>query len=149
MKKLLFATLFCLITLYAVQAQTKEETITWLQEKLKKNVTLNCYECEGVNYDVQVSECFITIKYSVLQNSGKKYVGLKDIIPIQGVELSVNDIKMKDKSSSVTHIDSEGNATYGFSTALNLRKADENLFPRLQKAVDHLATFCPKKQETF
>lgn len=36
MKKLLFALLLCLITSYAVQAQTKEETITWLTEKMMK-----------------------------------------------------------------------------------------------------------------
>ena len=30
-----------------------------------------------------------------------------------------------------------------------IRKSEEGIYERLQKAFEHLATFCPKKKETF
>ena len=34
-------------------------------------------------------------------------------------------------------------------SSIILTKGEDNLYERFQKAVDHLATFCPKKAEAF
>ncbi|MDB5206106.1 MAG: hypothetical protein JWR72_1181 [Flavisolibacter sp.] len=63
MKKLLIILcLFVSIANYA-QAQTKEETITWLQQKLQKYSTGGSME----NIVVKVSECSITFSYTYLR----------------------------------------------------------------------------------
>ena len=32
---------------------------------------------------------------------------------------------------------------------ISLRNGENDIYTRIQKALDHLATFCPKKSETF
>jgi hypothetical protein len=35
------------------------------------------------------------------------------------------------------------------ASTIEILRCEDEIFERLQKALDHLATFCPKKKETF
>ncbi len=144
MKKLLFALLLCFITSYAVQAQTKEETITWVNQKLQTYLYLDWFGATTEDLTIKVTECFITINFTYVANERNKRPGQYYIIPTDGVEFGERKINMKNGTESIR-------SESGFinSASFGIKIGEENLLERLNKAVTHLATFCPKKQETF
>jgi len=140
--------LFCLITSYAAQAQTKEETITWLQEKIQNYIYFDGPMGEAENITVTVNECFIIINY-MLTTTYSSYPNQYLIIPTAGVSLD-KEIGMKNGIESIRYRTFDNNEQLSNRTLLFfVKSSEENLYERLQKAVDHLATFCPKKKETF
>jgi len=74
MKKLLFAALFCLVTSFTAQAQTKEETIAWLTEKLMKTGFFT-YTYYGFIEDVKIDTAQFDENFLILKGStkGDKY----------------------------------------------------------------------------
>lgn len=152
MKKKLFVLLLCFMASYALQAQTKEETISWLQEKLQKYIVVGE---KAKNVKVIVNECFITISYDENEyytngNLYKTFNNQYEIIPTSGILVGINiNAKNKIKSIRCLREKSFENERFIWSSYFNITEGEENLYERLQKAVDHLATFCPQKQETF
>lgn len=71
-----------------------------------------------------------------------------DIIPTIGVIVS-NGFEMKDRIESIRDRGRTKNGLTYWSIGIRIKNGEEKLYERLQKAVDHLATFCPKKKETF
>jgi len=156
MKKLLFALLLCFITSYAVQAQTKEETITWLQEKLQKYIYYDYYGWKAEDISVKVSECSITVQYTLIEPpivGNQKYHNQYYIVPTTGLYFDQGGrdilISMKDEVASIRNKERGNDEELTKYIFMYITPGEEKLKERLQKAVDHLATFCPKKQETF
>lgn len=140
--------LFAFLSLvFTTSAQTKEETITWLTEKLSKNaycgtakitiVTIN--ECEMI---------FSSIDEPTKWSQGKVY---RITVP-----------------TSITSLGNFGQLQYSFDAAkiyngitqstykqrstdsyLYIQEGEENLKNRIEKALKHLSTFCKKKEEVF
>ena len=151
MKKLLLILCLFVSVVNHAQAQTKEETIAWLQEKLQKYVTYS----EG-NYSenllVSVTDCLITIKYtrmvhSILKgftNDGEYFT----MFPTANL-LFDGEIHMKDDVESIRWGNDDKRYRFINRSIFKIIAGEEKLIERLQKAVDHLATFCPKTKETF
>jgi uncharacterized protein (UPF0262 family) len=148
MKKLLFT--FCLFVAFAsnTKAQTKEATITWLQEKLQKYAYGDGWGSKFEDLSVKVSECAITFRFTLKDSKGT-WTDQYYIIPTTGVIFDKYFLSMKDRIKSIKMKYASDNEILESGTRILITKGEENLYERLQKAVDHLATFCPKKQETF
>jgi hypothetical protein len=142
--KSLFILILFLVVTPKVQAQTQEETIAWLQEKLQKYVNLNCINCTGENIKVEVENCAIMISYSISE------MVTKTLIPTINFGLSKNGFfEMKNEVATIRRTNYKGDVTFDNRSSLYIRLGEENLYERVQKAVAHLATFCPKKKEAF
>ncbi len=165
MKNTIIIASFFLLSTFSY-GQTKEETISWLKEKLEKHFYVFPRECKlGCEYtfqSVEINEC--EIKYNIKywwRFSGGTTDGYTYIIPTQ--DLRINDGKLYLNYEGITKI--QTSSTYSDKTGESLskpykvRKNDEfgintsgevDLNERIQKAITHLATFCPeKKKETF
>uniref|UniRef100_UPI00404B80C0 hypothetical protein n=1 Tax=Flavobacterium sp. TaxID=239 RepID=UPI00404B80C0 len=120
-------------------AQTKEETITWLKEKLGK------YMMESKFYTtirlVSIDECKIVFSYSF---DDTKYI---EILPTSINEINNGHFRY---SSNVASNQREGHELkYDNMSNLQLGYREDKIEERVEKALKHLATFCPKKTETF
>lgn len=151
MKKLLI--ILCLFASIAnhAQAQTKEETIAWLQEKLQKYIYYDMFGSKGEDIRVKVSECFITITFTRATRENQepvKYHNQYFIIPTDGAQLGFY-IEMKGGVESIRSKQYDHTERFTKTADVHITEGEENLTNRLQKAVDHLATFCPKTKETF
>lgn len=159
MKKIIYLLAFILagtVTAYRAQAQTKEETITWLSEKLKLglhadsraycNITLEgLTECEMT---VSITDC-----YRGSSTFGKKTTYT---LPVHGIRLGITRAKFSSgivertvfrynhKAIKSSDGQDEEWSVFEFDT-----EKEENLKDRMHKAFEHLATFCPKKEEAF
>lgn len=138
---------FCLFNLNSY-AQTKEETISWLQEKLSKYIVYDL-NFENLNLLINVSSCNITIDYTYYNqyiHESQKYI-VK--IPTDGVTIENGKINVTGERITEQDI---ARGTSKFINSLeffNLKEGETDLQNRVQTALDHLATFCPKKKETF
>ena len=122
------------------QAQTKEETIKWIKEKLEKYAFME-------NEVIKINECEIVIKRFV--EGTNKNLWDEITLPTNPVSFSTfhfyfnshivkylsSDTKKKDYKNSVDYV-------------MNFSRED-NLGERFLKALQHLNTFCEKKNETF
>ena len=121
------------------QAQTKEETISWLKEKLSKY--MYAWDVSNIRLE-SIDECKIVFNYT------SSYTSWQQILPT-----SITGINDKGKflySASVASTQNQGKeAFFQEYSLLNLEEREENLRARVEKALKHLATFCPKKQEAF
>ncbi len=146
------------------QAQTKEDTIAWLKEKLEK-----CLEGNGYSYGSEtkvftkynknvklesINECEFIISY----DQGKDRI--KVVFPTR-IKSFIYDnweegLPKRDffdySAAVVKKINlSNSNKIYYSSSNYDVYIAirEENILERIEKALKHLATFCPKKQEIF
>ncbi|MFA5298251.1 MAG: hypothetical protein WC389_08610 [Lutibacter sp.] len=147
MKKNIAIALLCLFTTISY-GQTKEETISWLDQKLKTYLYMHWFDAYAEDVTININECFITIRYSNCydeKNGTKnKTAGQYYQIPTDGVEIGSGNIEMK---NGIESIRCESGLIY--YTSFAIKQGEENLQERINKAVAHLATFCPKKKETF
>ena len=134
------------------QAQTKEETITWLKEKLGKYLTQQFIkDIEYRNFQfVSIDECEIKVTF---EQKVKGYINrpfeLKTLIfPTTDLQYR-SDWGIFYKNDVVKEIDSKGEINYSSHTFIEITQREENIQERIQKAIAHLATFCPKKTEAF
>ncbi|MGV8946386.1 MAG: hypothetical protein ACOH1N_08160 [Lutibacter sp.] len=153
MKKYIAIALLCLFTTISY-GQTKEETISWLKEKIEKNLE-NRFESKGGYVHardlklIDITACEIIISYTT---EGRGAFGVHTYVfqlPTEGVTIDyrygfsygAEKIAMK----------SDGEVYHKYNTERNfaIRNGEDDLLERIQKALDHLATFCPKKKETF
>lgn len=146
MKKIVLSLAF-LSLVFTASAQTKEETITWLTEKLSKNaycgtakisiVTIN--ECEMV---------FSTIDEPTKWSQGKVYritapTSITSLGRFGQLQYSFDAAKIYNGMTQSTY---KQNSTDSY---LYIQEGEENLKNRIEKALKHLNTFCKKKEETF
>lgn len=142
--------LICLIGLFMLagtqytQAQTKEETIEWIKEKLEKYGGWG----NGAFYtDVEVNPCYISFVRVFVDLSGKARLsfnpslikewtvgGNKTYIETDAKAIEKYDLKDLDKS---------------FQNYFMLQNREPEIHERMIKALLHLATFCEQKKEAF
>lgn len=162
--KVLKTFLLCLAMMYAGNSfgQTKEETISWIKEKLLNNTLLHSprYTVEGGNnkFSLQsIDECTIVYRYERYFEDGRPSLVYEEQLPIAKIKidsyLSSNGKVFLLASSTDEEVVRGKNLTQGTnyltkSSIIEVPNTD-NLHERMTKALNHLATFCPKKKETF
>lgn len=157
----------CLLSMNS-HAQTKKETISWLKEKLDKCIgfsnDLGAYDNKGLfamNYygtkgkpdnkiqTILIDECKLEIKLLV-KSSGdsRELVPVTFVLPINGIKI-IQDGYFLYNSNIAFYTIKEKEYYKNLIYDVYLQNKEENIYERLQTALDHLATFCPKKKETF
>ncbi|MCU7619183.1 hypothetical protein NZ698_18545 [Chryseobacterium sp. PBS4-4] len=144
MKKLFTICLMMAVPVLA-NAQTKEETISWLKEKLASCLSLSNYYTDLKI--ISINECEIIVKYNNPQKDGSPSYHTVTI-PTEGIIISK---KIESELSTIKHFWHWNSTTYYYKEAevINVRECETDIYTRLQKAINHLNTFCPKKKETF
>jgi hypothetical protein len=192
MKKLTL--LFCLIAATVTQAQTKEETINWLQEKFEKylkpaDCEVKVYGVRGIEwcaflddpekYDlkIQINECEIQLILNCSYNHN--YAGERKLannyrssvtLTMPTTDLSRFDLFGPEYHAAVIRINGTVNNEYdddngirqnvvrkkwnndkalSVGNFIRIENGETNIEARIEKAIRHLATFCPKKKEAF
>ncbi len=170
MKTTKFKNLFLIAIFFLLSSisygQTKEETISWLKEKLEKHFYEFPQKCLiGCTYtfqSVEINECEIKYKIKYFWGfSGGTTEGYTYIIPTQDLKISDGKLYLQYNGITITQTSS----TYKDKTGGSLHEpykirvlkefgintsGEVDLNERTQKAITHLATFCPeKKKETF
>jgi hypothetical protein len=171
MKKLLTICLL-MAMVFTVNAQdkkpTKEETISWLKEKLGNylegdycNPTIIWNKYEVQNFDI--NECEILIKLKYTTNNLRGYTEYYDMtIPTKNMEFNqlghaetnIKAIKkILTKTTKSEFEDNIGKVYFSDNTKCQIKvrfDREENLQSRINTALKYLASFCPeKKKETF
>lgn len=128
------------------QAQTKEETIEWLKDKLERYSNLNRdFDCCSNLKLLNVTECEITYSYSLSYLDGTKGEILVSF-PTYRLVLTEEGQGMKFKAKSqIIRVTERGKITYT-SEDVNviIVNREENIYERIKKAIDYLGTFCTK-----
>lgn len=130
----------------ALKAQTKEETISWLREKLEKYLEgENAYESNIKLASLNECEFVVTFHF---KNS---YYDLDATVTMPTNIKSIGDEGILQYDSEVVKLDyGQNGISYSHqSRIVKIRKGEDNIYERITKALQHLATFCPKKKEAF
>jgi hypothetical protein len=127
--------------------QTKEETITWLKEKLGQHMEGHS-RVEDIRL-VYINECEMTFTYVV--NFGTAGIqNRKLIMPINLNFTFSPDGKLYFSSDVVQDINTDkGWVSYYSNSTFKLANREADIRNRVEKALKHLATFCEKRKETF
>jgi hypothetical protein len=159
MKKLLF----CLL-MFATStslAQTKEETIEWLKEKLDVAAEVSgyyAYSPKQIDW-IHINECEMEIRYSYKHSNIKYDYTL--YIPLKGLGINYDDefaldydgIKKVDNGASDQEGWSVGSKDADYFTRytdyIKINETEPNLHERIIKAINHLSTFCVEEEEPF
>jgi len=122
------------------QAQTKEETIAWIKEKLEKYGGWNEIISTATFINVNVSPC----KISFTQTNSKVEETRKSFNPSHAKSWSIYGNAI---TADANIIDlGDGRAVNNFF----LKNGESNIHERMTKALLHLATFCEEtKNEAF
>ncbi len=169
-KRTLVFALFTLLVSFKGYTQdsqpTKEETITWLKDKLTKHFKnlkpvnnnygwILSYSLESV--DVKECEIIYKVSYST-PFSGGTITKITYTIPTKGLKiyssyfgLNYDGIKEEETSSISSGGRRNEVGTDYISSLQNYFgincSGEEDLANRIQKAITHLATFCPEKEK--
>jgi len=168
MKKHIILLCMLIFTTTMVQAQTKEQTIDWLKEKLTKyfqndEAHRNILSGHWTLKEVVIDECEILFKCSYYWGFSGGTTELYNVVmPTQGLTLSTNDNcfslnyeGIKKTMTATTYRGGSGlNETSSFMNTREMfrinSKGEVDLIMRIQKAITHLAEFCPAKpKEVF
>lgn len=148
MKKIVTICLL-LATAFPVKAQTKEETISWLKEKLEKYLHSKYNvvdESARMIKSININECTINliIKY---ESTGDEF---EEVLPTNGLIINDDNFSHQNEMLIFRDITHKGEIKYyKVFTNIYLVEGEPDLRTRVKKALDHLATFCPKKKEIF
>lgn len=140
------------------QAQTKEETIDWITEKIiKYGLPLGPIDEAGVS----VTPCSIVIPL-INVSDGDTITEQKVSFPVTAVSSVVNDkegqniiITLKSKSAFYEMTAYDFNVANHRETGRSdtnevyITNSEVNLAQRMEKALKHLASFCEQKKEAF
>lgn len=130
------------------QAQTKEETIKWIKEKLEKYGGGENYGCTNVS----VSPCNISFVYESSKNNCE-YNFNPSKTKLWTVGSNKDVIYADAKIIQYHYIYFQGQTTDGNKgerADLYIRNGESNIHERMAKALLHLATFCEEtKKEAF
>ncbi len=138
----LLAICLCSLNSYG---QTQEETINWLKDKLT-----SCLVPTEAGNEIKIiyfNECQFEYQI-VLKNNETHYT--QYIVPITNIVITDKG-EIKNKSVVIKRFSSDNHTSeFVYKTFFSgIRNCEEDIYGRLQKALDHLSTFCPKKKETF
>ncbi|ANI87927.1 hypothetical protein A9P82_00495 [Arachidicoccus ginsenosidimutans] len=131
---------------FAVKAQetkpTKEETITWIKEKLEKYIPV----ADGLkNFQIlKIDETEVIYKYTDTYCDEKVNFPISDIKSVEIGNDGSNYIFFNSKSVHRAYC-SNGNSYYSY---VKIYAGEADICTRLEKAFKHLASFAQKK-ETF
>ncbi|WP_333624575.1 hypothetical protein [Sphingobacterium siyangense] len=134
------------------QAQTKEETIKWIKEKLEKynvDVVKKNFKMESIS----ITPCNIELYVSYYNELYEKIVYTTHSFPTNPI--SFDDLNIWFKSNVVRYeinVDADGdgkNDVHFVKHVPFIGDKENNLCERMAKALQHLNTFCEKKKETF
>ena len=120
---------------------SKEQTISWLTETLKKHISGNDYT-RGLTI-VNIDECRLIFDYSNIV--GRKY---REIIPTDIASINkYNQFTYKkdiciSKSYAFGMIQENDETTYENHSFLRINTKDENLISKIAYAMKHLAGYC-------
>lgn len=170
MKKVFLAILFIFLCIGLVNAQTKEETISWLKEKLGSylkgddvsNIKLERLdECE---FKISFTHTFRSTheSYPFGYTIYKRYYECTAPTSIKNISNKI-EFSSKAVKEITTGEWSEYNSVGTFRNGgslnsftnfydyiyLEIEEREVGIRERVQKAFNHLATFCPKKKEIF
>lgn len=164
---LLFLMVIVTATGHAQKAPGKEETIAWLKEKLEKcldgTYTFAYRTNNGpwipdgklTNLTLEsINECEFVIRYTKGDKNFKALfptdiAGIKDVFKGTDVPVECTTFFYKAKvirKDDLTENSSEYTSDIG---GINIALLEDDIYLRIEKAMKHLATFCPKKKETF
>ncbi len=134
-------TLFFMAGMQNAQAQTKEETIAWIKEKLEKYGGYT--SGSSVYTNVNVSPCLISYVEKINDKIYPAHFNPSKAQWTNDVDFAViADPKVITKTSV-------GGTTYQ-ALILHIREGESKLRDRMVKALNHLATFCEEtKNEAF
>jgi len=153
MKKSILLILTCLLMLVSAQntqAQTKEETIDWLKEKIKK--TGGFSDDDYVTKIIRVTPCEISYE---IKNSKEKVKIVSFPVKVNWETITYKRQHMANPPMGITSATSadivqyKSNGKISYSCCATFKNIEENLTERIIKALRHLASFCEKKKETF
>lgn len=118
-------------------AQTKEETISWLKEKLQANISPGGSSFKEITiHSVNECEIVITLKLGEAKWKYMLPTKIKNIIqPGFQYEDEVVLLEIDDKAP--------------IKSKFCFLQLEENLRAEVVKAMNHLATFCEKKKGAF
>lgn len=138
--------------------QTKEETITWLKEKLNKYIYLNAQNFGGkMSYNLKlesIDECYFTYSYDIkVTRSDGEADHRTYIIPTKGIMINRDSFGYASiifKNDVITHTSKiKPNELKRYLLEIYIINGEDDIFNRLIKGFEHLSTFCPKTKETF
>lgn len=126
------------------QAQTKEETIAWIKEKLESS-TEGAYGPQSNLKVKTITECTITYTYT---KEGGEY---EETIPVKNATINNDEYKAFKYPGEMVLNKNLTKGTQRFYNISDLRivEREANLRERFLKALNHLATFCVEKKQTF
>lgn len=132
----------CLLTVlsFTVNAQTKEETIKYVEDQLRSNWT---------GMDIKVTPCEISVFYIERDGNNYQVIMPTDILKIDVYGSGLTEEACINAVNNVNRISIQ-NMNNGYSKCyrgysdLYLRNKETDLI-KLKKAIDHLASFCTKK----
>ena len=142
-------TILCLVMLSIAgtqnaKAQTKEETIAWIKEKLE-NSTQGAYGSQS-NFKVKaITECSIIYTYT---SSGKDYEETLPVKNITGYDNEKYSLKYSAEMVLSKNL-TDGTQKFYNVSDIAIIEREANLRERFLKALNHLATFCVEKKQTF
>ena len=176
MKKVPLAIAFILLSSGLLNAQTKEETITWLKEKLGSYLKGRYYSKNYTNIKLEsLDECEFKISYTEKwkENSESfpyhsyhytRYYRITAPTSIEALkgdyfQFSIKAVNQYSNGDMSEYLSDGGSLikTYKlveineFSEYISLKieEREVGIRERVEKAFKHLATFCPKKKEVF
>lgn len=125
------------------QAQTKEETIAWIKEKLENSTSF--YNSSWSNMKIKsITECAITYTF-------KYYGNHEQTLPVKNATFD-SEGRLKYSANVIIDIDkdlTEGGQSFKQYSDIRIIESEVNLRERFLKALNHLATFCVEKKQTF
>jgi|688.fasta_scaffold1004508_2 hypothetical protein len=130
--------------------QTKEETISWLTEKFNKSLEpVYGFSADKIT-NIKISPCEIVINAEHHNAYGELSETYEITIPTDGTIVEDENIKFTEERILIKYLEINKNFYYkGITGYCKLKNSEPDLYARVKKALDHLATFCPKKKETF
>ena len=134
-------------------AQTKEETISWLKEKLTKNIEISSIRGKVESIKVlAIDECSITVIYNLYVYDGTRrtsdYEQITEEIPTNHIEKGIRGFKYPADLVIKKNLTKNTEVRYS-ETGFKIGYKEVDIENRILKALKHLSTFCEKKKETF
>lgn len=150
-KKAITVFTICLLFIAGTQisyAQTKEETIAWIKEKLEKYGNWNISDTYKIT-DVKVSPCRISWTY--MKNGEAKIYCSFNPSSVKSWKVAESKEKiMADSKAILWNWELSRSSRSRMSENLYIANGEANIHERMIKALLHLATFCEQgKGEAF
>jgi hypothetical protein len=145
--------MFCCLLFTTGYSQSKEETITWLKEKLEQSMVSTLGTVTDMKL-ASLNECEFVIKVISTSNGWNYYY--RFTIPTKDITINEDGLFYFNREAILYEMleNHKGGAVkekrYSRSSSyIKVANKEADLHNRIAKAFTHLATFCPQKKETF